>query len=141
MGKLTLKKVKASEELSEETLCFSADLYEDGKLVAHVSNRGRGGSNMIRPAKGLTYDDVKHLDNIDTECDILTLAEDIHFLKRNQTKKFVLKMDGNYYTTAIPHGSIPKLKKELGIGNYKVWIEKTKADFEKAGYELLNRNL
>lgn len=41
--KLQLKKVKIYDELSEETICFTAELYADGKKVATVKNDGRGG--------------------------------------------------------------------------------------------------
>lgn len=42
-----LKKLKFHEDMSEETPCFSADLYENGKLVAHASNDGHGGPNNV----------------------------------------------------------------------------------------------
>lgn len=43
--KITLKNVKHYESMSEETDCFEASLYVDGKKVGRVSNRGTGGSN------------------------------------------------------------------------------------------------
>ena len=76
---LSLKKLKFHEDMSEETPCFSADLYDGGKLIAHVSNRGHGGCNNVIPAKGLSYKDVAHLDNLDTDCDIMGLAEELNF--------------------------------------------------------------
>jgi len=42
---LTLKNVKELKELSQETVCFSASIYWNGKRVAEVSNRGHGGPN------------------------------------------------------------------------------------------------
>lgn len=41
--KFELKKVKFYEELSEETPCYVAELYVEGKKVANVKNDGRGG--------------------------------------------------------------------------------------------------
>lgn len=41
--KLELKAVKYSATFSEETSCFKANLYVDGKKVAYVENDGRGG--------------------------------------------------------------------------------------------------
>lgn len=38
-----LKKVKYYDKLSEETCCFTADLYINGKKVGNVKNDGRGG--------------------------------------------------------------------------------------------------
>ena len=44
--KITLKNVKVHRDLSEETLCFSASIYLDGKKAGTVSNRGCGGCNV-----------------------------------------------------------------------------------------------
>tara|TARA_R100000315_G_C5222570_1_gene134192 strand:+ start:860 stop:1402 length:543 start_codon:yes stop_codon:yes gene_type:complete len=41
--KIELKNIKHFESLSEETCCFNANLYVDGKKVGKVSNRGTGG--------------------------------------------------------------------------------------------------
>jgi hypothetical protein len=42
--KLELKSVKFYESMSEETNCFQADLFVNGKKVAYVKNDGQGGS-------------------------------------------------------------------------------------------------
>jgi hypothetical protein len=47
-GKYEIKNVKHVKSMSEETDCFSLDLYVDGKKFAHVSNRGHGGCNDTR---------------------------------------------------------------------------------------------
>lgn len=41
----TLKNIKIAEFASEETWCFEASLYEDGKRVALADNIGQGGPN------------------------------------------------------------------------------------------------
>ena len=43
-----LRKLKTFKALSRETDAFSAELWIDGKLAAHVTNDGGGGSHMIR---------------------------------------------------------------------------------------------
>jgi hypothetical protein len=43
--KLTLKNVIINQRMSEETTCFSATVYADGKRAGTVCNRGCGGSN------------------------------------------------------------------------------------------------
>tara|TARA_R100000951_G_scaffold28114_1_gene24139 strand:+ start:1374 stop:1898 length:525 start_codon:yes stop_codon:yes gene_type:complete len=43
--KLELKNIKHTEWASEETHCYQASLYVDGKPVAIVSNEGRGGAD------------------------------------------------------------------------------------------------
>lgn len=41
--KIEIKNVKIHDELSDETTCFSATLYINGKRAAAVTNRGGGG--------------------------------------------------------------------------------------------------
>ena len=45
---LDLKKLKIHADMSEETTCFSAEIWFQGKLVGHASNEGRGGGTFIR---------------------------------------------------------------------------------------------
>jgi hypothetical protein len=45
--KIELKNVKHMESLSEETNCYSASLYVDGKKIGDVSNQGQGGPDMF----------------------------------------------------------------------------------------------
>tara|TARA_R110002167_G_scaffold52119_1_gene150808 strand:+ start:252 stop:749 length:498 start_codon:yes stop_codon:yes gene_type:complete len=42
---IEIKAVKVHHDMSEETLCFSANLYVDGKKLCEISNRGCGGSH------------------------------------------------------------------------------------------------
>jgi len=44
--KITLKNLKIHRDMSEETTCFSATVYVDGKKVGIAKNDGRGGCNM-----------------------------------------------------------------------------------------------
>jgi hypothetical protein len=139
MKNITLKKVNLNEALSEETPCFSADVYENGKLIAHISNRGHGGCNEVRPAKGLKYDDVKHLDTIDAECEINTMVEEINIVKRNQSKSFVLKKDNKIFTRKFKH-SFAQMKKKLPDA-FPNWIKKEKNELKAKGYIILNTNI
>lgn len=45
--KLELKKIKTYDKFSEETTCFTAELYVNGKKVATCKNDGCGGSNDV----------------------------------------------------------------------------------------------
>jgi len=47
--KLTLKNVKVAQFASEETTCFEATVYVDGKKFCRVSNAGKGGPNEYDP--------------------------------------------------------------------------------------------
>jgi len=42
---ITLKNIKHNENLSDETHCFSATVYLDGKAAMGVKNAGHGGEN------------------------------------------------------------------------------------------------
>jgi hypothetical protein len=46
---ITLKNVKHAEFASEETNCFSADVYIDGKKEGTAENDGHGGATFINP--------------------------------------------------------------------------------------------
>lgn len=47
--KITLKNVKIIAALSEETLCYSATVYVDGRRAFIATNHGHGGSDDYRP--------------------------------------------------------------------------------------------
>lgn len=47
--KIELKKLKVFEEGSEETYCFTADVWIDGRYQGSARNDGRGGSHIISP--------------------------------------------------------------------------------------------
>jgi hypothetical protein len=46
---ITLKNLKIAKFASEETLCFKATVYIDGKKAGEVSNDGHGAPNMYWP--------------------------------------------------------------------------------------------
>lgn len=60
--RLTLRNIKYSQSLSEETNAYTATVYKDGKPFCHVSNRGHGGSDDQRPIAPFTYADIKSAD-------------------------------------------------------------------------------
>ena len=44
--KITVKNLKVAEFASEETLCFTATVYIDGKMAFTAKNDGHGGCNF-----------------------------------------------------------------------------------------------
>jgi hypothetical protein len=50
--KITLKNIKFSEALSEETNAFVADVYVNGKKVAYAKNEGHGGCTFYHAYEG-----------------------------------------------------------------------------------------
>ena len=53
--KIELKNIKTNNALSEETICFSANVYRDGKKIGTIGNRGCGGDHEY----GFDYDEQK----------------------------------------------------------------------------------
>jgi len=55
---ITLKNIKVHVTLSEETPCYTAIAYVDGKKLGTVSNRGHGGCDEV----GFDYAEIKTID-------------------------------------------------------------------------------
>ena len=61
--KIELKSLKYSDFASQETHCFQANVYIDGKMQGWASNDGRGGMTNIQPRE--LYEAIKlHTDKI-----------------------------------------------------------------------------
>ncbi len=52
-SRLSVKAVKLHEDMSQETTCFSATIYFDGKRLGKVMNEGCGGCHRYEFGKGL----------------------------------------------------------------------------------------
>lgn len=50
--KIELKNLRVNSMFSEETTCFKADVFINGKKVAYASNEGRGGCTDYYPYEG-----------------------------------------------------------------------------------------
>lgn len=131
-----LKKVKFFDEMSEETPCFKAEIWENGKHIADVKNDGRGGCNDIyvhsKENRAEIYDTYMKL-----EVELMELADEIDQVRTLQTKNVVLKKDGNMYTRKLPM-PISKLKKHK---DFPTWKDSNFKKLIKDGYTILNTNL
>ena len=58
---IALKAIKHSAFASEETHCYQASVYVDGKRFATVRNSGFGGGDEVHPLSA-NYDDVRELE-------------------------------------------------------------------------------
>ena len=56
---LEMKSIKHFASGSQETYCYTAVVYLDGKPFADVSNDGHGGSDYVHPHDKTTYTKVK----------------------------------------------------------------------------------
>jgi hypothetical protein len=122
---ITLKNIKHSETFSEETHCFTATVYLDGKPAFGVKNDGHGGSNMYYSVPNGTnhvhalvedidkelgkekvlsgFDDVPPMDN----CLEFVVGELIdNWLIDKEIKRCLKKIcyvkEGSVYTTKTP---------------------------------------
>lgn len=139
MKNLSLKNLNFHEDMSEETPCFSSDLYENDKLVAHVKNDGRGGGNSVIPANGLSWKDVERFCDLDTECHIFGLAEELNVVNKKQSNCLVLKKGGDIYLQKYK-GTFAQIKKS-NSSTFTSWIKNEVEKANKEGYEVLNTNL
>ncbi len=46
-ARVTLKSFKPIKSMSEETVCFTANVYLDGKLIGEAANEGHGGCTFV----------------------------------------------------------------------------------------------
>jgi len=100
--KLELKNIKHTEWASEETHCYQASLYVDGKPVAIVSNDGHGGCDRdydhpkfkgdYRATMKAVHDYFKTLPNTDA-CDLFPdgMAQELEFWCSDQVNEFLNK--------------------------------------------------
>ena len=58
---LEMKGIKHFEANSEETYCFNANVYLNGKKVIEVSNDGHGGANREYPSELFGYDGLRDI--------------------------------------------------------------------------------
>lgn len=55
---IELRKLKIVRALSEETTCYTAEIWIDGRIAFHASNRGHGGADHYRRLGDVTEAEV-----------------------------------------------------------------------------------
>ncbi len=142
---LTIKSYKRVAKLSEETDCFTCDIYLDGKKVGQASNRGNGGCNdyywtdrtigqsIENWAKTQpTEFEFEKLDQIISK--LTALVEVVNTLKRRTKNTTWFRLTGDKVGAwhVIKHPYEPKVKEQL----IKLHGDKLECianeDFEKA---------
>ncbi len=123
-GKYEIKNVKVNDAMSEETTCFSLDLYVDGKKFAAVSNQGRGGCHRTVAYPPFTQRDIDRVEQemaqdeflvedakfelFDTAVTSLMLLKDAEKDVKKFTKSKAAYIDGdNIYTSGYRGGRAP----------------------------------
>ena len=114
----TLKNIKESPGMSDETIAFSASVYLDGKRVGTARNRGNGGCNeyaiahehlqeLEAIARDLCPEDIayEHLDYV--VIGLVTTELDRQWLKRHCRKKTLYRLpdmpEGQYRQILRPY--------------------------------------
>tara|TARA_R100000152_G_C6772887_1_gene200014 strand:- start:1324 stop:1827 length:504 start_codon:yes stop_codon:yes gene_type:complete len=139
---ITVKNVKIAEFASEETLCFQATVYVDGKRAFTAHNDGHGGSNYYYPLKGGTRDAIKSVEkyaaalpkiettlpsfNTDGSDDCFSYQPDIDHLVNEAVEDFQIQKDvkrllkkvaifddGEIYTFNIAGRDAPRVRNQI----------------------------
>lgn len=90
--KIELKNIKHSEWASEETNCFQANIYLNGKQVGYCSNDGKGGCTSYNRIPNVDY---KVIEAMEEYCNALPPIEYDSHLK--QGEKFTINMTLEHY--------------------------------------------
>lgn len=98
---LSLKNIKHLASMSEETHCYSADLYLNGKKVAAVSNHGHGGCDnqhwFDRAAEAVITAHFKAMPERDTGMELdgkpFMMQDDLETWCAEQVNEFLVMRD------------------------------------------------
>lgn len=85
---ITVKNVKIAEFMSEETLCFTATVYQDGKRIGEAKNDGHGGCTFVYLDNPREYENVYNVD-LEEKVDELVYAIDAE----RQNKKILKQVE------------------------------------------------
>lgn len=167
--KIELKNVKVNEAFSEETTCFIADVFINGKKVAHAKNDGRGGCTDYYPYEGqrellkqaelfckelpkreFTFGDITR----EFDQTLESVIDDLVFAKEKEKEdKKMIKLCENHIVWGKPNGysySVLSFKGKPKFADIKKTIQGQKAlerlinrvkSELKEGEEIFNKNL
>lgn len=164
MKKLELKNVKFSEWNSEETNCFQAMVYFEGKRVAIAHNDGRGGCTWASPIDDNTEgfkamrDYCEEYRVANEHYDTFTLIDLIfeEWLEKRDAKQHEAKMQKEFnkgicYSDGTPNayriltfkigGKPTTVAEMLGRVSGQDYLAKSINRLKAEGYEILNTNL
>lgn len=112
---IELRKLKIIKELSEETSCYIAEIWIDGTVAFHASNRGHGGMDDYHQVGSTTEAEVNawlkanrpvrvfHGTELEPDLEhevarLMDEAENIKMLRRQQRTRIITIEDGKVYT-------------------------------------------
>jgi hypothetical protein len=167
--KIELKNLKVNQAFSEETTCFIADVFINGKKVAHAKNSGRGGctdyyhyegqKELLKqaelfckelPKREFTFGDITR----EFDQTLESVIDDLVFAKEKEKEdKKIIKLCENHIVFGKPNGysySVLSFKGKPKFADVKKTIQGQKAlerlidrvkSELKEGEEIFNKNL
>jgi hypothetical protein len=123
-GKYEIKKVTVNDRMSQGSICFSLDLYIDGKKFASVENVGRGGSHRTHTYPPFTAQDLAlveeeiaqdeflvddaRFEHFDMAINTMILLHDAAKEVKRLTKSKAAFVDGDgIYSSGYSNGRLP----------------------------------
>jgi hypothetical protein len=158
--KIELKKISFDERLSEETNCFSADLYINGKKVGYCKNNGQGGctdyygntkenNELIRQAEAycktlpkIKYHSLELEQSLEMTIDVL-----IETHLKDKAKKKMEKLFNTAIVFGIPNGNsyqymnFKRPLSDISLSALQIKVNEIVLTYCKKGIVILNNNL
>ena len=127
-ARITIKSFKTVKWMSEETICFTASVLIDGKVIGEASNEGHGGCTFVRfigDARQTwdSHSDViaDHVDTLaDAEVNKKEIARIVAKIRRDAIKK------AQYLKTTTQKGFVAGFKNITDLNRAKA-VETAKA--------------
>lgn len=159
--KIELRKISFNERMSDETNCFVADLYLDGKKVGECNNDGRGGCTNYYGIKQHQSDDIKKMEeycrtlpnikyhDMELEQNLESVIDDLleSYLKEKENKKKEKMMEKSIMF-GVPNGYSyqriswgKKLLSEIPQPVLQSQLNEIRRKYCKDGVVIMNTNL
>jgi hypothetical protein len=107
--KIELKQIKYSDWASEETSCFQANIYLNGKKVGFCNNDGKGGCTSYNRVTGISYEIIHEME---TYCE--GLPPIVYESNLYEDGKCVIKMTLEHYLDDLFYDYLKaKMKKKM----------------------------
>jgi hypothetical protein len=161
--KIEVKNIKTNMAFSEETICFKADVYVNGKKVFYAENDGHGGMTSVMPygidERKIYHEVIEYLaskgkDEIERKYPLEYLVDDVidDYVNERERKKFntkrekdaekclVIYKDDEYSYSKISWGkfTIDQLLKSPQGRNA---IHTSVLKYKNMGYKIHNNNI
>lgn len=161
--KIEVKNIRVNMAFSEETICFKADVYVNGKKVMYAENDGNGGMTNVHPYsiddKVKYQDAVNYLigigkDEYSKTYPLEDLVDDVidDYVNERERKKFLTKRnkdaekylviykDDEYSYSKINWGKYT-IEQLLKVDNGRKAIRNSIVKYRDMGYKIYNTNI